>query len=205
MGGRWKGGVRQGVVPAQAQRLVVSHSRELPLLLRDINKYSNNGMARQVYLSLGAELGLPSDGDDSASRARAVLARWLAAKGWQWPELVLENGSGLSRNDRISTRHLTRLLADAWQGPWAAEFVATLPIVAVDGTMKRRLVGEPLAGQAHIKTGSLNGVRAVAGYVRGRNGSVWAVAAVINHPDATAKGKAVLDEVLRHVGTRAVR
>lgn len=205
MGGRWQGGVRQGEVPAQAQRLAVSFSRELPLLLRDINKYSNNGMARQVYLSLGAELGLPSDGDDSASRAHAVLERWLATKGWQWPELVLENGSGLTRNGRISTRHLTRLLADAWQGPWAAEFFSTLPIVAVDGTMKRRLVGEPLAGEAHIKTGSLNGVRAVAGVVRGRNGSVWAVAAVVNHPQATARGKAVLDEVLRQVATRAAR
>lgn len=201
MGGAWLGGVRQGVLPPQTQVLASSHSPALSLMLRDINKYSNNTMARQVYLTLGAELGTEED-VDTVSRSSAVVRRWVAVKGWRWPELVLENGSGLSRNERISTRHLSDLLEYAWQGPWAAEFVSTLPIVAVDGTMKKRLVDEPLAGEAHVKTGTLKGVRSVAGYVRGNHGRVWAVAAVINHPQANAMGKAVLDEVLRSVGIR---
>ncbi|SFN75834.1 D-alanyl-D-alanine carboxypeptidase / D-alanyl-D-alanine-endopeptidase (penicillin-binding protein 4) [Formivibrio citricus] len=201
-GGIWRGGVRQGEAQAQAQVLATSRSPALPLMLRDVNKYSNNAMARQVYLTLGAALGRETDGPDTPSRSNAVVRRWVASQGWSWPELVLENGSGLSRNERISTRHLTDLLAHAWRGPWAAEFISTLPIVAIDGTMRKRLVGEPLAGEAHIKTGTLKGVRSVAGYVRGQNGSVWAVAAVINHPYAKVGGKTVLDEVLRSVGMR---
>ena len=202
LGGTWLGDVRQGVAPKEAQVLMASWSPALPLMLRDINKYSNNTMARQVYLTLGAEKGLPTDSSETARRSEAVVRRWVLAKGWSWPELVLENGSGLSRNERISTQHLTDLLSHAWHGTWAAEFVSSLPIVAIDGTMKQRLVGEALAGEAHIKTGTLKGVRSIAGYVRGNNGSVWAVTAAINHPKASATGKYVLDEVLRYAGSR---
>jgi len=196
LGGQWQGGVRFEAAPAETMLLAQSHSPELPLMLRDINKFSNNLMARQLYLTLGAVRGLPEDGESTDLRARAVIRRWLAGKGWNWPELVLENGSGLSRNERISARHLADLLLDAGRGPLSAEFIAALPIAGLDGTMKKRLQSDPLAGQAHIKTGTLKDVRALAGYVRAADGSQRVVVAILNHPRA-AECVAVLDEVLR--------
>jgi D-alanyl-D-alanine carboxypeptidase/D-alanyl-D-alanine-endopeptidase (penicillin-binding protein 4) len=196
LGGQWQGGVRFESVPVETLMLAQSRSPELPLILRDINKFSNNLMARQLYLTLGAVLGKPDDGSDTAAKSAAVIRRWLAGKGWSWPELVLENGSGLSRNERISARHLADLLLDAGRGPLSAEFIAALPIAGLDGTMKKRLQSDPLAGQAHIKTGTLKDVRALAGYVRAADGSQRVVVAILNHPRA-AEGVAVLDEVLR--------
>lgn len=202
LGGTLNGSVREGVSPADSVVLAQSLSPELPLVLRDINKYSNNLMARQLYLTLGAAFGLPEDGPDTASRAAAVVRRWLAGKNWNWPELVLENGSGLSRSERISARHLADLLVDAARGPWAAEFIASLPIVAVDGTMKKRLPGDVLAGEAHIKTGSLKDVRGLAGYVRDADGRLRVVVALLNHSRAE-NGAKVLDQALRVAGNRA--
>lgn len=196
LGGVWSGNVRQATTPAETKVLVATRSPELPLLLRDINKYSNNLMARQVFLTLGAVAGRDEDGVDTASRASAAIRRWLVSKGRKYDELVLENGAGLSRQERISVRHLGELLSDVGRGPLAAEFVASLPLVAQDGTMKKRLLNEPIAGQAHIKTGTLKGVRAIAGYVRASDGSTRVVVGILNHPHA-AEGLAVLDEALR--------
>lgn len=196
MGGVWTGGVRQGAVSENMPILVASRSSELPAYLRDINKFSNNLMARQLFLTLGAVRGLPGDGRDTAERAGAVIRRWLQEKSWQFDELKLENGAGLSREERISARHLAQLLADAARNPLAAEFVSSLPLIALDGTMKKRLPGEPIAGKAHIKTGSLKDVRAVAGFVQDAMGKTQIIVAIINHPRA-AEGLPVLDEALR--------
>lgn len=196
LGGEWRGGVRQETAPAQAQILVLGRSPELPLVLRDINKFSNNVMARQLFLTLGAQAEQAEAGTDTANRAASAVRRWLAGKGWDWPELNVDNGSGLSRDARITAGHLALLLQDVGRGPLAAEFIASLPIVAIDGTMKKRLLNDPLAGQAHIKTGSLRDVRAIAGYVHGTDGKVRVVVAMLQHPRAR-EGSAVLDEVLR--------
>ena len=122
--------------------------------MRDINKYSNNVMARHLYLTLGAAAGGAPATPDKASRA---IRQWLAGKGLSFPELVLENGSGLSRIERISARNLGQLLLAAFRSASMPELMASLPVAAVDGTMRKRLAGAELAGQAHIKTGSLTG------------------------------------------------
>ncbi len=196
MGGTWIGGARSGETPENLPLLVASRSPELPIYLRDINKFSNNLMARQLFLTLGAVKGLSADGGDTAQRAGAVIRCWLQEKGWQYDELKLENGAGLSRQERISARHLAQLLADAARGPLAAEFVSSLPLVALDGTMKKRLLGESVAGKAHIKSGSLKDVRAIAGYVQDALGKTQIIVAILNHPRA-AEGLPVLDEALR--------
>ena len=103
-------------------------------------------------------------------KADMAIRRWLTSKRLSFPELIIENGSGLSRNERISARHLGQLLLAAFQSPVMPEFVSSLPIAAVDGTMKKRLNGSAAAGQAHIKTGLLDGVRTMAGYVLNRSG-----------------------------------
>ena len=187
-----------GTVAPSATLLIRFESAPLADLIRDINKYSNNVMARQTFLTLGAvRSGPPAT---PAKGAEAIRA-WLAEKGMAFPELVLENGSGLSRTERISAQHLGALLVAAYRSPVFSEFESSLPIVAVDGTMKKRLTGQQIAGHAHIKTGSLENVRAVAGYVFDRKGRRMAVVALVNHPRA-ANSKEALDALLRWVYAR---
>ncbi|HEY6897740.1 MAG TPA: D-alanyl-D-alanine carboxypeptidase/D-alanyl-D-alanine-endopeptidase [Rhodocyclaceae bacterium] len=193
LGGEFRGTVREAAVPADARRLAASESPPLAELVRDINKYSNNVMARQLFLALGAT---PERAGAEASRS-AVQA-WLAARGMPMPELVLDNGSGLSRSERISAASMARLLTAMRASPLAPEFISSLPLAAVDGTMKKRLNGNAIAGQAHIKTGTLEGVKTIAGYVRDNLGHDWVVVFFVNHPNAN-QAQAAQDALLRWV------
>jgi D-alanyl-D-alanine carboxypeptidase/D-alanyl-D-alanine-endopeptidase (penicillin-binding protein 4) len=143
--------------------------------VRDINKFSNNVMAQQLFLKLGA-------GETAA--AEKNIRDWLAQKGLDFPELVIDNGSGLSRRNRIAADSLARLLLAAWASPVMPEFVASLPIAALDGTVRKKYNGNGFAGQAHLKTGSLEGVRGIAGYLLDRQGRRHAVVFMVNHPQA---------------------
>lgn len=194
LGGTIRGEDRMGDVPKGAQLLARAYSPDLVEIIRDINKYSNNTMARQLFLSLGAEFRNEADGDDSKA-AQRVIRQWLAKKGITAPHLVIENGSGLSRDERVSARELAILLQAAWQSPYAAEFISSLPLAAIDGTMRKRLRNTPVAGKAHIKTGTLNTVRAIAGYSRDGNGNTWAVVAILNDPRPWG-ASSILDQVL---------
>ena len=185
-GGTLSGTVRLGATPPAATRLASQESRQLADIVRDVNKFSNNLMARQLLLTLGN--GNPDNG-------AKTVAEWLAGKGLNFPELAVENGSGLSRREQISAEHLGQLLLAAYRSPVMAEFVSSLPIAAVDGTMKKRLREQAVAGHAHIKTGSLKGVKAIAGYVQDAKGRTLAVVCVINHPNAAA-GQAAQDALL---------
>jgi len=182
-GGSIAGGWKDGVVPANARLLAAGESASNAELVRDINKFSNNVMARQLYLTLGAELlKLPGRSD----RSTQVVRSWLAEKKLDFPELVLENGAGLSREERISARNMGRLLLDAWRSSVMPELMSSLPLVAYDGTMRRRLRLQSIAGQAHIKTGTLADARALAGYVLDKNGRRYVVVLFINHANAAA-------------------
>jgi serine-type D-Ala-D-Ala carboxypeptidase/endopeptidase (penicillin-binding protein 4) len=183
LGGALTGGVREGRAPAGARPFAQFESPAAAEVLRDMNKFSNNVMARQVFLTLSAEtLRLPGRYDRSA---RAVKS-WLEARKLDVPDLVIENGSGLSRADRISAEGMGRLLLAAYHSAVMPEFIATMPLVAYDGTMRKRMRLEGVAGHAHVKTGSLNDVRSVAGYVLDRNGRRHAVAFFVNHAAAHA-------------------
>ena len=177
-----------------ARLLVRAFSPDLVEIIRDINKYSHNTMARQLFLSLGAQFRDEVDGDD-AKAAQRVIRAWLARKNILAPHLVMENGSGLSRAERVSANELAKMLQAAWQSPYAAEFMSSLPLVAMDGTMRKRLHRTPLVGEARIKTGTLNNVRAIAGYSRDSNGNSWAVVAILNDPRPWG-ASAILDQVL---------
>nr|WP_298138389.1 D-alanyl-D-alanine carboxypeptidase/D-alanyl-D-alanine-endopeptidase [uncultured Pseudomonas sp.] len=185
---------RLAEVPEDARLLVRAFSPDLAEIIRDINKYSNNTMARQLFLSLGAQFRNDADGDD-AKAAQRVIRSWLARKNILAPHLVMENGSGLSRAERVSANELAKLLQAAWKSPYAAEFMSSLPLVAMDGTMRKRLHSTPLVGEAHIKTGTLNNVRAIAGYSRDSNGNSWAVVAILNDPRPWG-ASSILDQVL---------
>jgi len=304
-GGALHGKTRSGKLPEAARLLFRHESPPLGEIVRDINKYSNNIMARQVFLTLGAApptpvlspasgrelergkaeehrrknvdqppidslplslaLSPPGRGDTSVlsppdvalsdvpskhwlsgkeppqataypanavrctafvgcrherdreavasgralergqsntpateALASTAVKNWLSTKKLNFPELVLENGSGLSRIERISARHLGLLLNDAFRSAVMPEFIASLPIAAADGTMKKRLADTPAARQAHIKTGYLEGVKTLGGYVRDKNGERHSVVFFISHPNA-ANGDAAMDALLEWV------
>ena len=201
LGGTISGGWRDGAVPAGARLLATSESASNAELVRDINKFSNNVMARQLFLTLGAEmLKLPANN----ARSAQVVLSWLAEKKLDFPELVLENGSGLSRQERISAEHMGRLLLEAWRSAVMPELISSLPLVAYDGTMRRRLRLESIAGQAHIKTGSLNDARTLAGYVLDKLGRRRLVVMFINHANSDA-GRPAQDALLQWVYDGAER
>ena len=188
LGGSWRGGIREGLVSPNAKLLYTHESEPLAEVVRDINKFSNNVMARQLFLTLAAELGGAPAQPEAAARA---VAQWLTFKGIKAPELVLENGSGLSRLERASAATLMALLQAAWKSPVMPEFVASLPVAAADGTMRKRMHGEPVAGNAHMKTGLLSDARAMGGYVLDRSGRRHAVVMIANHAQRTAGGGGV--------------
>lgn len=193
LGGRFTGTVRADLVPATASELAVLPSPTLGEVVRDINKYSNNVMARQLFLTLGLAAGhRPASAADGA----AVVRAWLARRQLDLPGLVLENGAGLSRSERISAIGLARLLQAAWRSAAMPELMASLPIAGVDGTLKKHWREDDMRGQAHLKTGSLDGVRAVAGYLLDKDGRRWIVVALVNHPKAGAARPAL--EALMH-------
>lgn len=183
LGGRFSGGLREAPVPADATMLAEVDSAPLAEIVRDINKWSNNVMARQLYLSLGAKAGAhPAREAD----ARAAIRDWLDAKGLEFPELVIENGSGLSRRARLSAASTASLMRSAWESAVMPEFIASLPIAGRDGTMRKRLRDNAVTGQAHVKTGTIEGVRTIAGYVLGRSGRRWIVVFFVDSPNAAA-------------------
>ena len=195
-GGKLTGALREGALPADAQRMAVIESPTLSEVVRDINKYSNNVMARQVYLTLGAEATKRPAREPDAETA---VRDWLTRKELKMPELIIDNGAGLSRNARVSAESLSKLLLAAYASPVMPEFLASLPLAAIDGTMQKRLNG--IAGQAHIKTGSIEGARAIAGYVLDKNGKQQVVVFMVNHPHAAAS-QAAQDVLLQCVYER---
>lgn len=199
-GGRIEGGVREALVPVGARVLHAIVSPPLADIVRSINKYSNNVMTRQLLLTLGAERVRPPG---TIGKGAMVVRGWLQRRGLHFPELILENGAGLSRDERISARHLGVLLHEAWHSPYMPEFLSSLPLGALDGTLRRRFQGSELEGRAHLKTGSLDGVRSMAGYLLDRQGRRVIVVALHNHPRlGTAGAEAVQDALLQWVYER---
>ena len=192
LGGSLRGKVREGTTPPDGRVLAVHDSPALGEVVRDINKYSNNVMARQVFLTLAAERPATPEG------ARLRIKSWLADRGLKFPELVLDNGSGLSRSERISADGLSQLLLAAWNSPVMPELMSSLPLAGNDGTLRQRLGNSAATGRAHLKTGFLDGVRAIAGYVLDNRGKRWVVVFLINDPKFR-QGKPAMDELLNWV------
>lgn len=179
--------VRSSLYPSDPDGLpqmpfAVHLSERLPLLLREINKSSDNFAARNLMLALSR--GFPGRAA-TLPAAQARMREWLAGQGLGPGDVEVENGSGLSRAERAKPRAMVQLLTNAWHARQATSLVDSLPVAGVDGTLEHRLRGGAAEGQAHLKTGTLLDARALAGYVRGRSGRVYAVAALVNHPEAS--------------------
>ena len=208
-GRTWTGRVVEGRVPADAKPLLVRQSPSLSEVAELTNKWSNNIMARHIFLSLGAKRAAdalerrPAPEKPSPWKAfpeggtlegsRRIVAEWLAARGIPAEKVYIENGSGLSRETRVTGRVMTQILAAGWAGPFMPEYLASLPISGMDGTMFRRRIAR---GEGRIKTGFLRDVRSVGGYVHARSGERYALYASVRGAKNMPGGIAFLDSVI---------
>lgn len=175
------GKVRWGAAPQRAVPLFENISPPLADAVREMNKWSSNVIAQQLLATLALE---QTDSLDMLASGARIAGDSLAAAGIPTQGLVIDNGSGLSRTSAIRADALGELLIQAWKRPWMPEFMSSLSLAGVDGTARRRLSDSPANGQAHIKTGTLNGVRAMAGYVLDRNGRRHALVMMVNDAKA---------------------
>ena len=181
MGGTLGGRVRDGVAAPDARPAFVMESPPLAEVIRDINKFSNNVMAQQLFLTLS----LQRPGGASSDASREAVRRWWQARFGADDIPVLDNGSGLSRVERITPQALARMLQTAYVSGAMPELMASLPISGVDGTL-RRGKSRVSQGWAHLKSGSLRDAAALAGYVHTPGGRRLVVVGIVNHANASA-------------------
>jgi len=194
-GGIFSGTTREGAVPVGARLVATHQGPTLSDIVHDINKFSNNTMARNLFLTIGAVSEKPPA---TPAKSADAIESFLHRSGLQMQYLSLDNGSGLSRDEHVTALALADLLQSANASPVAQVFVDSLPVVGVDGTMRNRLTSKPVNGNAHIKTGTLRDVRAIAGYVASADGVSYIVVSLINDPHAEA-ARAAHDELLEWV------
>jgi len=163
-----------------------SVSPPLAELVRDINKFSNNVMAQQLFLTMALQRGTPAT---FAAAREAMRAWWQSRIGGDAP--AFQNGSGLAHEERATAGQLAQLLHLAWGSPLMPEFVSSLPLAGVDGTLATGARARGARGIAHLKTGSLRDAWGVAGYVDAANGRRYVVIAIANHPEAALAQPAI--------------
>lgn len=196
-GGTLAGQAREARTPPTARLWVTGESLPLADVIADINKFSNNVMAQQLFLTLSAQ-GTGHGGFEASQR---IVANWWRARFGRHALPVIENGSGLSRNERSTAMALTALLQRAALDPNAPVFAASLGIAGVDGTvarMRERNAASEAIGNAQLKTGSLRDVAAIAGYATGRSGQRYSLVAIVNHANAPG-ARPALDKLVEWV------
>jgi serine-type D-Ala-D-Ala carboxypeptidase/endopeptidase (penicillin-binding protein 4) len=181
-GGTFDGKWRVAAAPVTATPFLSFDSLTLAEVVRLTNKFSNNLMARHLLLTLGAErFGAPATLDKGV---RAMSA-WAQERGLPLSEMQIDNGSGLSRTTRISVLEMAAVLRAAYHSRYAPEFIASLPLAGIDGTLRSRMRSSQ-PGTARLKTGHLDGVSGIAGYVTGASGKVYVVVSLVNDSRAGA-------------------
>jgi D-alanyl-D-alanine carboxypeptidase/D-alanyl-D-alanine-endopeptidase (penicillin-binding protein 4) len=180
MGGEFSGALRVESAAAGTEPLLSFDSLSLGEIVRLTNKFSSNLMARHLLLTMGAErFGYPA----TLEKGAAAMAEWSAERGLDLQGVDIDNGSGLSRSTHISALQMGKVLAAAYRSRYAPEFLASLPLAGIDGTLRSRMRTSP-AGAVRLKTGHLDGVSAVAGYVTAGSGKTYVLVSMVNHPRA---------------------
>jgi D-alanyl-D-alanine carboxypeptidase/D-alanyl-D-alanine-endopeptidase (penicillin-binding protein 4) len=181
LGGQFRGGMLRAPTPPTARLLLTHESEPLSEIVRVTNKYSSNMMARSLVLAVAAEMnGTPA----TTAAGEATIVGWLKTRGLEFPELVIGNGSGLSREARISAESMAKLLVGAHQSRFAPEFLTSLSLGGLDGTLQKRFQHVDDPSRIRMKTGTLRDVSSIAGYVTGRSGKIYAVVVFVNHTGA---------------------
>ncbi|MGI9292082.1 MAG: D-alanyl-D-alanine carboxypeptidase/D-alanyl-D-alanine endopeptidase [Gammaproteobacteria bacterium] len=196
-GGVLRGGLRVAEVPTEAELVFTTESPPLADVITYVNKFSNNVMARQLFLTLAAEReSVPGTLD----KARKVTELTLKKHDLEFAELLIANGSGLSRDTRISAEHLGQVLLASANSPWSAEFISSMSLPGLDGTLRKRFTHEAATGRMHMKTGRLSDVYATAGYVHADSGREYVLVVLQNYRRADkGPGEAVQAALLRWV------
>lgn len=198
-GGTWDGEVRDGVLDAAAEPILEFDSLSLGEAVRLMNKHSSNLIARHLLLTLGAEVeGAPA----TEAKGIAAVNEWLQTRGLNFPEFVIENGAGRSRMARITAENLVRVVRAGWHSQYMPEFLSSLALIGLDGTLSERYEGTPLAGRAHLKTGRLDDVVGIAGVMQNPDGRRYGLAILHNAPKVhRGIGAAVQDSVLEWISS----
>jgi len=192
-GGAFDGTWKAALAPQDIEPIIEFQSLSLADVIARINKHSNNVMARQLLYTLSAEvLGEPG----TEEGGRNAVRNWLRRNGLVFSQLAFDNGAGLSRNARMTAADFGAMLNFAWQQPYMPEYVASMSLAGLDGTLSRRLEDGPLQGKAHLKTGSLDHVTAIAGYVQARSGRRFTIVVLQNHDDVHRGPGAEVQEAL---------
>ena len=194
-GGKLGGGWKAVVAPDDIEAIVEFPSLPLADVITRVNKYSNNVMARQLLHTLSAEvLGAPG----TEAGGRKVVGDWLKNKGLEFSEFAFDNGAGLSREARMSAKDFGSMLRFAWRQPYMPEYLSSMSIAGLDGTLRNRMVNGPLEGMAHLKTGSLDHVAGIVGYLQARSGRRFAVVVLQNFDNVhRGTGEEVQESLLR--------
>jgi D-alanyl-D-alanine carboxypeptidase/D-alanyl-D-alanine-endopeptidase (penicillin-binding protein 4) len=194
-GGEFNGGWKSQLAPEDAEPLISFRSLPLADIITRVNKHSNNVMARQLLYTLSAEvLGEPG----TEAGGRKVVGDWLHDKGLDFSELAFDNGAGLSRDVRMTARDFGAMLRFAWQQPYMPEYASSLSLSGLDGTLSNRMDDSPLEGAAHLKTGTLDDVSAIAGYLQAQSGRRFIVVVLQNEKDIhRGYGEEVQEALLR--------
>jgi serine-type D-Ala-D-Ala carboxypeptidase/endopeptidase (penicillin-binding protein 4) len=176
-GGEFAGKLRIEPTPADAKPLFTFDSLSLGEIVRLTNKHSNNLMARHLLLTLGKErYGDPA----TLEKGAAAIADWGRERGFDLGGVDIDNGSGLSRSTHISALQMAKILDAAYHSRFAPEYLASFPLAGMDGTLRWRMKSTP-AGSVRLKTGHLDGVSGVAGYVTTSTGKTYVLVSLVNH------------------------
>jgi D-alanyl-D-alanine carboxypeptidase/D-alanyl-D-alanine-endopeptidase (penicillin-binding protein 4) len=179
-GGVFEGKLRIEPTPADAKPLYSFDSLSLAEIVRLTNKHSNNLMARHLLLTLGKEgYGDPA----TLEKGAAAIAEWSRERGFDLTGVDIDNGSGLSRSTHISVLQMAKILSAAWRSRFAPEYLASFPLAGMDGTLRSRMKGSP-AGAVRLKTGHLDSVSGVAGYVTTSAGKTYVLVSLVNNARA---------------------
>jgi D-alanyl-D-alanine carboxypeptidase/D-alanyl-D-alanine-endopeptidase (penicillin-binding protein 4) len=178
MGGEFNGKLRVEPAPADARLFATFDSLTLAEIIRLTNKFSSNLMARHLLLTVGAErYGWPA----TLEKGAATMAEWGAQRGVDLQGIDIDNGSGLSRSTHISVMQMAKILSVACRSPFAPEFMASLPLAGLDGTLRSKMKNSP-AGAVRLKTGHIDSVSGVAGYVTTPGGKMYVLVSIVNSP-----------------------
>ncbi len=190
--GKHEGQILAREAPRDAVLIGTYISEPISAAIRKINKESSNVMARHLFLELGQQ---PSQ-ENRLHHARDTINKWAAENGLDTSSLFVDNGSGLSRYGRVTTKFIASVLRRAWMDPSMPEFLSSLSIPGVDGTLENKFELTPLNSRSHLKTGFLKNVRAVAGYIHHDSGEVLSVVIIVNGETLT-KGGNLADKILQ--------
>jgi serine-type D-Ala-D-Ala carboxypeptidase/endopeptidase (penicillin-binding protein 4) len=193
---QFQGKTEKGIVPELAMELLTHESEPLTLALQGLNKFSNNFVAEQILKTIGAEKYGPPG---TTLKGLKVFEEYLMALGHRQDQYKVHDGSGLSRQNRLSPQMIIDILRhvnnDLGVYP---EFVSALGVMGVDGNVKKRMSGVKNSERARVKTGTLNFVSALSGYFQSRDGETFAFSILMNSLKCSnSRVKKIQDQIIR--------